>query len=74
MKKNTETDEFIDFIVNECLIEFRNEREDEYQIIYELVNLFRKCEEEFIGLENTRENKFYSRNERIKKRNLLIDK
>jgi len=59
MKKNTETDEFIDFIVNECLIEFRNEREDEYQIIYELVNLFRKCEEEFIGLENTRENKFF---------------
>lgn len=51
-------DEFIDLLVNECLVDFRKEHEGEYKIVYDLIMFFRKCEEQFKGLQATRENVF----------------
>lgn len=53
-----ENDEYIDLIVNEYLPEFRQKHSNEYEIIYQLINLFRICEKQLEGLEVNRKNKF----------------
>lgn len=41
-----ENDEFIDLTLNECIVGFRQEYENEYKIIEEFINVFRLCEKE----------------------------
>lgn len=41
-----QNDEFIDLIVNECIVGFRQQYENEYKIIEEFIIIFRLCEEE----------------------------
>lgn len=52
-----QNDEFIDLTVNDCIVGFRQEYQNEYKIIEEFINIFRMCEEEMekIGpnLQNT---------------------
>lgn len=43
MQKNN--DEFIDLKVNDCIIDFRQQYNKEYEIIYELINIFRLFED-----------------------------
>ncbi len=46
MKKSK--DEFIDLIVNDCIVDFRKQYKDEYFIIKEYISLLRLCEKEII--------------------------
>lgn len=46
MKKSK--DEFINLIVNDCIVDFRKQYKDEYFIIKEFIRLLRLCEEEII--------------------------
>ena len=41
-KKN---DEFIDLIVNDCMVDFRQQYNKEYETINEVINIFRLCED-----------------------------